>query len=175
MKFNKTKKILSNIFLLLVFILAFTSCYGSLFSYVGATVDAQNRISLLEKGPHQGQWSTRDLSVDYLYNWDKKDIKLSGVVQFNKHLEYNFTMIDHFSLWIHFIDEEGKILENRVIAVAGYRKMLQNLSFEHNLKLPLKATGITFSYDGRAREGGGADRGIEGGGTSWDFWKVPHS
>ncbi len=100
-------------------------------------------------------------------------MQLSGQVKFDNHLQYNFTSLDHFFLWIYFIDEEGKIIGDKAIAVAGYRKRLKNISFDHNLQMPSNVNGIAFGYDGTAREGGGSDRGIDGGGTSWDFWKVP--
>ena len=56
MKFRKIGKIIFSIFLLSLFMFAFTACHGSLFNYRGATVDAENRIALLEGKLRQGQW-----------------------------------------------------------------------------------------------------------------------
>ena len=173
MKFRKIGKIIFSIFLLSLFMFAFTACHGSLFNYRGATVDAENRIALLEGKLRQGQWHTIDLSLNYHYKRDANTLQLSGLVEFDNHLK-NFTTLDYFSLWIQFIDEEGKVVGSRVIAVADYHKMIENISFEHNLELPLDITAIAFSYDGRVSEGGRGGFETDSGGTSWDFWKVPH-
>ena len=174
MKLIKTNKLIFYISLSLFFMLSSTACNASLFSYSGATVDMENRIALVEGKSHKGSWHTRDLSVNYNYKIAANIMQLSGQVDFDNYLQYNFTSLDHFYLWIYFLDEEGKIIGDKAIAVAGYRKRLKNISFDHNLQMPSNANGIAFGYNGTAREGGGgSDRGIDGGGTSWDFWKVP--
>ena len=156
------------------FMLSFYACNASLFSYLGATVDTENRIALLEGKSRKGSWNTRDLSVNYNYKMDTNFLQLSGQVEFDNHLQYNFTSLNHFSLWVYFIDEEGKIVGYKAIAVAGYRRRIKNISFDHNIEMPSNVNSITFGYDGTASEGGGLNRGIDGDGTSWDFWKVPH-
>jgi hypothetical protein len=173
----KSKKIDKSIFyisLSIFFMLSFSACNASLFSYSGATVDTENRIALLEGKSRKGSWNTRDLSVNYNYKMDTNFLQLSGQVEFDNHLQYNFTSLNHFSLWVYFLDEEGKIVGYKAIAVAGNRRRLNNISFDHNLEMPSNVNSITFGYDGTAREGGGSDKRINGGGTSWDFWKVPH-
>jgi len=174
MKFKKSNKTISYSFFLFAFMFTFIACHGTLFSYRGAFVDMENRIALLENGPHEGIWKTRDLAVNYRYKTKANMLQLSGQIEFNNHLQYNFTSLDHFSLSIYFIDEEGKILGYKTIAIAGYRKRLKNISFDHNIEMPSNVNSISFGYDGRASEGGGSDKSIHGGGDSWDFWKVPH-
>ncbi|MBW1694905.1 MAG: hypothetical protein JRJ41_12320 [Deltaproteobacteria bacterium] len=171
MKLTKTNK-LFYIYLSLFFMLFFTACNASLFSYLGATVDMENRIALLEGKSHKGSWKTRDLSVNYNYKMDANVLQLSGQIEFDNQI-HKFASLDHFSLWVYFLDEEGKVIGEKAIAVAGYRRMLKNISFDHNLQMPSNANGIAFGYDGTASDGGGSVRGNRGGETSWDFWKVP--
>ena len=166
MKLIKTNKLIFYVSLSLFFVLSSTACNASLFSYSGATVDMGNRIALLDGKSHKGSWNTRDLSVNYNYKMDANILQLSGQVEFDNYLQYNFTSLDHFFLWIYFLDEEGKIIGDKAIAVAGYRRRLKNISFDHNLRMPSNANSIAFGYDGTARESED--------GTSWDFWKVPH-
>jgi len=163
----KTNKLIFYISLSLFFLIFLAACNASLFSYSNAIVGTENRIALLEGKSSKGSWNTRDLSVNYNYNMDANIMQLSGQVEFDNHLQYNFTSLDHFFLWIYFIDEEGKIIGNKVIAVAGYRRRLKNISFDHNLQIPSNANGIAFGYDGRASESGEGE-------TTWDFSKVPH-
>ena len=175
MKSKKTNKFLGYISLLSISVLVFTACHGRLPDHSGGTVDAENRIALLKGGPHKGSWNTRDLAVNYNYNLNTNVIQLSGLVEFEDYLHYNFTLLDHFSLWIYFVGEEGNIVGDRVIAMADYRKRIENIPFNYNLELPKNAQGIAFGYDGRALEVGSPDQNNDGGGTSWDFWKVPRS
>ena len=173
MKLINTNKFMFYISLSLIVIFSSAACYASLFSYSGATVDMENRIALLEGKSHKGSWDTRDLSVNYNYKMDANILQFSGQVEFDNYLQYNFTSLDHFFLWIYFLDEEGKIIGDKAIAIAGHRKRLKNISFDHSLQMPGNANGIAFGYDGTARAGGGPVAGDDGGGTSWDFWKVP--
>ena len=166
MKSKKPNKFIGYISLLLIFVLVFTACNASLFSYSGATVDMDNRIALLKGGAHKGSWNTRDLAVNYNYKMDANVLQLSGQVEFDNQI-HKFTSLNHFSLWAYFLNEEGKIVEYKAIAVAGYHKRLKNISFDHNIEMPSNVNSIAFGYDGTARESGGDA-------ATWDFWKVPH-
>ena len=176
MKLINTNKLIFYISLSLFFLLFFTACYANRFSYLDATVDMENRIALLEGKSHRGSWNTRDLLVNYNYKMDANILQLSGEVEFDNHLQYNFTYLEHFYLWIYFLDDESKIIGNKAIVVAGYRSRIENIPFHHNLQMPLNANGIAFGYDGRAREGGGFPIAIDidRDSISWDFWKVPY-
>ena len=147
--------------------LSFTACNASLFSYSNATVDAENRIALLEGRSRKGSWNTRDLLVSYNYKMDANVLQLSGQIEFDNQLN-KFPSLNHFSLWAYFLNEEGKILEYKTIVVAGYRKRLKNISFDHNIEMPSNVNSMAFGYDGTASESG------EEGAATWDFWKIPY-
>ncbi len=54
------------------------ACQSGFSSYAGKTVDAENRIELLEGGPHMGSWETRDFLVEFQYSRKRQDLEISG-------------------------------------------------------------------------------------------------
>ena len=154
---------------LCIFLLAgLASCQGSLTSYRGKPVEAKNRFDLLEGGPHDGDWQTRDIRVEFQYLREQQDLQISGLVKLQVYLlHYNF--MKSFFLGLHFVDAEGKVLVDEAIMSAGYRvEMPDQMAFKANLKIPPDSTAIAFSYRGRAFMSGEAGRG-----GVWDFWQGP--
>ena len=161
--------------LLLFFIGALVACQSSFFSYRGATAKQESRIALLEGGPHVGFWKTKDLSMHYHYLRDPDNLELSGVIELDDSLKYNFTALEYLFLQVNLLDAEGKVLESKQAFTSDYRHMIKKLSFKRSLKLPMGTTAIAFSYTGRVREGGGIGRVLKDAGDSdsWDFWMTP--
>ena len=145
-----------------------STCQGSLTSYRGKQVEAKNRFDLLEGGPHEGDWQTRDIRVEFQYLREQQDLQISGLVKPQDYLmHYNF--MKSFFLSLHFVDTGGKVLVDETIMSAGYRvEMPEQMALKANLKIPPDSTAIAFSYRGRAYISG--DFGQGGG---WDFWQGP--
>ena len=142
---------------LCIFLLAgLASCQSSLTSYRGKPVEAKNRFDLLEGGPHEGDWQTRDLRVAFQYLREQQDLQISGLVKPQDYL-------------LHFVDAGGKVVVDEAIMSAGYRvEMPEQMAFKANLKIPPDSSAIAFSYRGRA-----FIIGDDGGGDGWDFWQGP--
>jgi hypothetical protein len=154
---------------LCIFLLAgLSSCQGSLTSYRGKPVEAKNRFNLLEGGPHEEDWQTRDLRVAFQYLREQQDLQISGLVKLQDYLlHYNF--MKSFFLSLHFVDTGGKVLVDETLMLAGYRvEMPEQMAFKANLKILPDSTAIAFSYSGRA-----FIVGDDGGGNGWDFWQGP--
>jgi hypothetical protein len=167
----KSGKIIPTFFkagLCICFLAVLSSCQGSLLSYRGKPVEAKNRFDLLEGGPHEGDWQTRDIRIEFQYLREQQDLQISGLVKLQDYLmHYNF--MKSFFLSLHFVDTGGKVLVDETIMSAGYRvEMPEQMAFKTNLKIPPDSTAIAFSYSGRA-----FIVGDDGGGNGRDFWQGP--
>ncbi|HIJ55369.1 MAG TPA: hypothetical protein HPQ03_04505 [Deltaproteobacteria bacterium] len=163
--FKKTRRI--RWLFLIVTLSAIFSC-TSYFTYKGQEVAEADRIEIKEGGPYTGSWDTRDLSLDYVYEQKKDSFTLSGKVTFNKHIIYNFRLLDYFDLRVHFVDGSGKIIEGKGIVSSGHHVEIENLPFKKQFALPSGAVAMVFSYSGRASE-----LGDEAGRTDYEFWESP--
>lgn len=161
MKFNSRSGIVVKAGLCLLIVFALAACQGNLLTYRGKIVDADRRIELTQGGPHQETWQTNDLSLNYAYVRDQKSLKISGDVK----LRYD-SIIAHFYLTLHFLDSEGRIIDDERILTADFRQTINSWHFKKEFILPQHAASIAFSYSGQAR-GFGPDS------SAWDFWKTP--
>ena len=159
--------------LVVILIIAGISCQSLHLNYVGLQIPAENRIFLKDSATHQDLWQTEDLTIAYTYNRNDNRFKISGTIDFSDALTYNYTYMDYFDLWIHFVDAENIIIATRSISPIVTFYMIEKTSFERNLDVPPSATAFVFSYSGHASEGA-ATSAARDGGISWDFWKTPH-
>ena len=153
---------------MLLFLVGIVACQSSFFSYRGATVEPDDRIYLLEEGPRQGLWQTFDLAIEYQYERKFNTLELSGVVEFSHHYRSLYDILNRFYLTVYFLDNEGKVLEGKLVLISNSLKIDDKFSFKHFLEIPPGTVSITFSYLGGVREGG---RGLDGG--SDNFFKFP--
>lgn len=154
---------------LCVFLLiGLAACQGSLTSYRGKPVEAKNRFDLLEGGPREGDWQTRDIRIEFQYLREQQDLQISGLVKPQDYL-LHYNIMKSFFLGLHFVDAGGKVLVDETIMSAGYRvEMPEQMAFKANLKIPPDSTAFAFSYSGRAMISGDDSRG-----NGWDFWQGP--
>ena len=77
------------------------------------TIEPKERISLLDGGPHSGTWESSDVVLAYQYVNQTGKIKLA--IQGKAKGKY-----DQLSVWVLFLDSQGKILETRTVFNTGY-------------------------------------------------------
>jgi hypothetical protein len=152
-----------------ILIAAGISCQSIRLSYDGLQVPAENRILLKDAGTHQDIWQADDLTINYTYQRSGASFDISGWIDFSDALK-NFNSMDHFDLWIHFVDAENRIIDTRSLFPHLPFHRIEAIPFERRLDLPPNARGFVFSYSGRAVDGAEGD---DGGGADWDFWKRP--
>ncbi len=177
MNFKKKTLIVFKVFISFLLINLFGACTGKLLSYRGGWVDEENRISLLEGGPHKGIWETRDLSVEYEYQLDTKNLQISGVVELANYISNGFSALDHLNLYIHFLDANGIVLDTKGINIFGFNRFLaflEEMSFNRRLDLSEDTVAVAFSYRGKVTEGGSRGNSRGGERIDWEFWKMPH-
>ena len=81
------------------------------------TIAPKDRIALLQGGPHTGSWESSDVLLKYEY------VRQPGLIKLGIDLEAK-DKFDQLSVWVSFLDTEGKILETKSIYNSGYRRDL---------------------------------------------------
>lgn len=105
---------------MIVFLIA---CQG-----IQKTVTPEDRIPLLDGGPHSGNWESRTMLLDYQYYKHSGEIKLSLRIKVRTRTRY-----DGYRVWVLFSDGQGKILEEKSI-----------WSRENILKIPPQTVYLSF-------------------------------
>ena len=142
-------------------IFALIGCGGKS-SHIGKSVTQENRITIIDGGPHEGLWETNIVKVNYQYNRQPDMLEISG-----KALLKRGRVVEYFSLSVYLVDGQGKINQLYSLVMAGGRNQINEFSFQKSLKLEPDTQSMVFGYRG-------ATRGIgEGSGSTNDFWKAP--
>ena len=92
------------------------------------TVTPEDRISLLDGGPHSGNWESRTILLDYQYYKYSGEIKLSLRIKVKTRARN-----EGYRVWVLFADGQGKILEEKSI-----------WSWENTLKIPPQTVYLSF-------------------------------
>ena len=161
-------------FLLIILLVA---CAGRLTTYNGLWVAEDKRISLQDGGPHNGNWQTRDVAIEYAYQQKPQHLQISGLVKLGSYLTNGFRTLDYLILDIYTLDADGIVLNSELMLNYGYRRDLDfagEMTFDNQLALPANTAAIAFGYRGRVSEGGGTVPKSGGrDGIAWEFWKIP--
>jgi len=108
---------------LLLLLFFFIACQG-----VQKTVTPENRIPLLDGGPHSGNWESSTMLLDYEYYKQSGEIKLSVRIKITTRARH-----EGYNVWVQFADDQGKILEEKSI-----------WSRENTLKIPPQSVYLSF-------------------------------
>jgi len=161
-----------------VFFIALAGCQTTFNKYQGKTVPEPNRIPISEGKAPPSVWQAKDLVFQYTCLRESDKLSLSGELTLDESYE-QFEILNYLSLWVHFLDSEGMILDSKLalnmassIAYTGERK---KYAVKSSLDLPINATALTFSYSGSVSQADELERGGGGGGTNWRFFKSPLS
>ena len=159
------------------FLFVLVACGGRFTTYNGSWVAEDHRISLQDGGPHEGNWQTRDVAIEFAYHQKPQNLQISGVIKLGSYLTNGFRTLEYLILDIYTLDADGIVLSSELILNYGYRRDLdfvEEMTFDNQLALPPDTAAIAFGYRGRVSEGGGRVR-DDGGGDriAWEFWKMP--
>ena len=92
------------IFLLVILLFA---CQGV------QVIEPEARISLLDSGPHAGTWESSDVILKYQY------VNEPGLIKMNIQAQAK-GKYDQLTVWVFFLDAEGKVLQTRTAINTGY-------------------------------------------------------
>lgn len=165
MKLEKNIITVFTLGLLSVLLSVFLSCTSSLDTYIGKTADQESRIAL-SGGSHKGVWQTDDLTVNYSYSRKPNSLQISGDVSLSNKMKDASSIVQTFFLQVNFLNANGRVLETKELAVAGYHERITNWEFNHKFELPARTSAMAFSYTGQMGEGAGE-------GSSEPFWRDP--
>jgi hypothetical protein len=100
------------------------------------TVAQEERISLLDGGPHSGTWESRNVDVDYRYS------KQSGAIQLRVSPRAK-RQFSELTVWALFVDAKGNVLGKQEVYSIGARP--GSLSLENKFELPSGTTDLSFN------------------------------
>ncbi|MGD2184914.1 MAG: hypothetical protein PVI71_02250 [Desulfobacterales bacterium] len=109
---------------------------------------AQDRIPLLQGGPHAGSWESNDVLLEYQYVAQQSTFKLNIGGKAKRGY-------DQLTVWIVFFDEQGKVLRKKSVLHSGFRQNLYSGmgGIEKTLEIPINSTQFTFQSLLKIREG----------------------
>jgi hypothetical protein len=105
-------------------------------------IEPKERISLLDGGPHDGTWESSDIILKYQY------VNQPGLIKLNVQGEAK-GKYDQLTVWVFFLDAQGKILQTRTVFNTGYlaqtpserpRKGSTEITFE----VPMETNHLAF-------------------------------
>ncbi len=161
-----------------LFILFLWSCAGAgVHRFTGRQTKPESRVDIQPGGTREAFWQTRDLALNFEYEWEADAFAIVGRVELSKMIAH-FTTIDQLRIRIHFLDSEGVIIATYNVWNAGRRESLHyhfvNFNFDKHYTLPPETEMIGFSYTGEASDTGGDSYARRGGGRGeWSFWWQP--
>jgi hypothetical protein len=146
-------------------VVSMVACAGGFDTWRGRTSHEKDRIALHD-GSDQGIWKTDDLVVRYNYSLSSNDMHITGNAALSQMLQDRADAVKRFTLAVNFLDAQGKDIETRELAAAGYKEEAMSWTFEHRFALPAGTAAMAFSYDGEMSQG-------SGGGSGEGFWYDP--
>jgi hypothetical protein len=180
MRSKKRVFIAPRLLVLFVFITITIACAGTNPLSPGAWVAEEDRIALIDGGPHKGTWETRDLSVHYEYQEAAPGVQVKGVIEFANYITMGYDALQSFHLYIHLLENNGIVLATQRIKSSVYYqsfRLAEDITFNGRFDLTQDTVALAFSYSGTAIAGGGPgpsnSNSSSEGRTDWDFWKVP--
>jgi hypothetical protein len=112
------------------------------------TAAAKSLIALQQGGPHAGSWGSSDVSLEYQYVVQQSSFKINIGGKAKRGY-------DQLSVWIKFIDAQGKVLEKETVFNSGFRKKLFRDSdrIEKTFEIPTNSTQFAFQSMLMERQG----------------------
>lgn len=176
MKFKVKSSLVSRRLIACVLLNLCVACAGGTALSPGAWVEEAGRISVLDGGPHKGNWQTRDMTINYEYQEAVKSLQISGVIELADYIPKGFNTLENLYLYIHLLEADGTVLVTKNVKIFGYRRyldLLGEMTFNDRFDLMENAAYFAFSYSGRVIQGAGSGVSSSRGRIDWDFWKVP--
>ena len=152
------------------------ACAGGTALSPGAWVEEADRIAVLDGGPHQGNWQTRDMTINYEYQEAANGLQVSGAIELADYIPKGFNTLEHLNIYIHLLQADGTVLVTKNVRIFGYRRYLEllgEMTFNDRFDLAENTAYFAFSYSGRVIQGAGSGVSSSRGRIDWDFWKVP--
>ena len=128
--------------------LLFFSMVLVIWQVLQTTVAAQELIPIREGAPHAGSWESSDVLLDYQYVAEQGTFKLN----IGGKAKQGY---DQLSVWIKFVNPQGKVLEKKSVYNSGFRQKLLRAQgrIKKTFEIPTGSTQFTFHSMLMARKG----------------------
>lgn len=146
--------------------LQLAGCQGGPGSSHNRVVLPAKRVALQDGGFYPGQWETVEFRLSYRYAKTMDSIKISGELVWHDDFTISFSQLEYFTLWVHFLDGEGRVIDRYPVAHAPYMKAFQTMRFYRELHPGSLTKAMAFSYHGNAIT-------EKRTGDEWAFWHHP--
>ncbi len=115
------------------------------------TVAPERRIPLVKDTTHEGSWESSDVTVQYQFVEQTGAIQLSVTGKAKRGY-------DSLTVWVLFVDAEGKVLEMKSLYNSGFRSETSGTkphkgTIEKTFEMPLETTHIAFQSSLQPRSG----------------------
>ena len=163
------RSIIKRLSLVLLWV-AVMGCAGLKAPYEGATARPENRFMLAAIDGKSSLWQAKDIAVHYVASIADDTVLISGTVERLNTIK-NFPTINYLRVAVHFIADDGIILDSKQLWSAGTNAndRFVRWTFSKQYPLPPAASAIGFSYRGTVSQGGGESGGQDG----WQVWQRP--
>lgn len=99
-----------------------------------------------------GEMKTFDLFLSYEYRLDDNKLDLTGRAMLGDHYQAIYTRLDSLYVYLHFVDENSRVVETVPIINSLSRRTGARFSFARLLVVPAAARGFSFGYSGSVYE-----------------------
>ena len=149
---------------------AVIGCAGLKAPYEGTSARPGNRFLLATIDGKSSLWQAKDIAIHYVASSAGDTLHISGTVERLNTIK-NFPTINSLRVAVHFITDDGIILDSKQLWSAGTNAndRFVRWTFSKEYPLPPRASAIGFSYRGVVSMGGGESGGQDG----WQVWQRP--
>jgi len=145
-----TRKI--SLFILSTSLFLLFSCAAS-FNNTGKIAQMQSAVLLSDPISNRGFWDSNDVMITYKITESENPFAIEATLKIKDNITLSFNLVESFSLYITYLDKNGKGLATHNISpVFRYRKLVPEITELGTLPPPpANADGFTFSYWGYFR------------------------
>lgn len=134
--------------LVMTIALSLAACETTSKALDGGDVLEGQRI-LLQRGENvAGQWSTRDLLLNYRYAVARDQIDFAAQVRFTEMVTMGFLTLDRFHLKLYWLDQGGRVVTTQGLFSVSQTATSDVLKFQANCPVPASAAAFAFGYSG---------------------------
>jgi hypothetical protein len=150
----KVYKGVFKILMVFLFVGVLVGCQTTFFSSKGKEIPSDRLITLKRGGPYEGKWGTNYYFVNYRYKIDQGELPAPGILKISGQVNHTVPA-ENCRIWLNFLDGTGKIVDKKLL-YSGIYKSFAPPSFDHELKIPLDSSAVTFTNDFTELRGGSA-------------------
>jgi hypothetical protein len=142
----KQIKLLISVACLMLFV---WGCAETTTLFKGNSVALEHVIAITQ-GQSLGQWGTFDLLLDYQIERSDEMLEIAGQAILSDHYQANYGSIVNLYIYIFFVDDNARVLQNDLLAMAWTSNPDEVYTFAKSYRLPAGATSLAFGYSGSA-------------------------